>query len=1015
MTTLSDIRQKYPMYKDVPDQKLVDGFYNKFYKDKLPQQDFYKAVGYTPQSPAPSATSPAAAGVGSELLSRTKRVAGEQLSDITSQFTTPYERDDKSPGPEWLKRLGDVGGRAGTVLTDVVSLPFTVTVQPVGETLLSRAAPYIAKGAEALDPAHFKASRYDPAKVEGAIRDTGQLLAMASMAPGGTITSGKAAVTAASAVDEIASAAKRTPEGIKVGTKHAAIPGSGEEGFVTKSGKFLTREEALPLAEKNQQMQQPPVEPDKLHSEDIGRPAPPSALKKVVEAPRKILAPATVSKEAEKVAAIKREQLGLATRDAAASVANLERHIPLFDKLTPQEQIDFPRYMENYKNPSKQPELSPELKAAADDMRAAYKFRADKIAATKSLEGVNLHDDYLHRDFVFDNPDQQKAFGRVLAGKQGRGGFTKARKYPTYEEALAAATKVGGRPREANFAKGQALHLANSDMFIAHNRAIDAMKENGLWKYASPGKGPAGWEPLTGRAAFKVAVDKKTGRPVQLQAYAPTDAARVYNNFLSTGLTGEVGDVMRTAQKAFNAITALKLGLSSTWHAGITGTAAISSDLARVARAALRTAKNTTPTQALKAAVVKGAEFAKSESGISEPGKLFSPYRVAREGAKFHKQYLKMTDYGPDVEKLVDLATRANVLQAKRPSYMDMAGPKTFKEIFHTAKTPVGGAAGAFAHGFGKTMEKLSAPMFDKWIPNMKRGVTIERLQEWLKANPQATFEEQKAFARALGDSVDNRFGEMMRDNLFMNKALRDAMQFGLLSYSWVLGATRMAVGAGKELYQTARTGKDLGVNAEYLIANAVAAATLNSMYQYLHTGKGPDSTKDLFFPKTGGRQYVGKQQVPERAVLPTGHWTQMAHYMHDPLAELYAEGNIGAKVLYEALQNKDYRGDPIAKPTALWSPDYMKEVPDAVWRYFKYISNQAVTPISVQSYYNRNKGTGITPAETLMGGRPAPAFIASPEATEGFERKADQRLWKSKLKSDARLKARRENEGLLP
>ena len=69
--------------------------------------------------------------------------------------------------------------------------------------------------------------------------------------------------------------------------------------------------------------------------------------------------------------------------------------------------------------------------------------------------------------------------------------------------------------------------------------------------------------PLEGRAAFKVGVDKKTGQPRQLQAYAPVDAARVYNNFLSTGLTGEAGDLMKTAQKTFNAITMLKLGLSS--------------------------------------------------------------------------------------------------------------------------------------------------------------------------------------------------------------------------------------------------------------------------------------------------------------------------------------------------------------------------------------------------------------------------------------------------------------------
>lgn len=79
--------------------------------------------------------------------------------------------------------------------------------------------------------------------------------------------------------EKIASAAKQTPEGkILTGAKHADIPGEGKEGFVTDKGKFVTREQALSVAEADKQLVQKPVEPDKLHSEDIGRPKPPSVL-----------------------------------------------------------------------------------------------------------------------------------------------------------------------------------------------------------------------------------------------------------------------------------------------------------------------------------------------------------------------------------------------------------------------------------------------------------------------------------------------------------------------------------------------------------------------------------------------------------------------------------------------------------------------------------------------------------------------------------------------------------------
>lgn len=46
MTTLADIRAQYPQYKDVPDDKLADAFYQKFYAGKMSQEDFNTSIGY---------------------------------------------------------------------------------------------------------------------------------------------------------------------------------------------------------------------------------------------------------------------------------------------------------------------------------------------------------------------------------------------------------------------------------------------------------------------------------------------------------------------------------------------------------------------------------------------------------------------------------------------------------------------------------------------------------------------------------------------------------------------------------------------------------------------------------------------------------------------------------------------------------------------------------------------------------------------------------------------------------
>ena len=48
--TLDEVRQKYPQYKDVPDDKLAPALYDKFYKDKISFDDFSQKIGYAPSS-----------------------------------------------------------------------------------------------------------------------------------------------------------------------------------------------------------------------------------------------------------------------------------------------------------------------------------------------------------------------------------------------------------------------------------------------------------------------------------------------------------------------------------------------------------------------------------------------------------------------------------------------------------------------------------------------------------------------------------------------------------------------------------------------------------------------------------------------------------------------------------------------------------------------------------------------------------------------------------------------------
>lgn len=213
-----------------------------------------KPIDFKPVAKAIDFKPAATEGVGEELLRRGGRTFNAATDDLKSQFTKPFQKDN-SPGPEVLQRVGDVASRALGTVGDVVEGVVGTPVKAVGETAMNRI----------LVPPE---KRGQPA-VEKAVQDAGDLLTSAAVVPGPLKGLGKVA-----AAEAIASAAKRDAEGIKVGAKHADIPGNGEEGFVDKKGKFLTREQAETVAVANKQIVQPETEPGKLHSEDIGRPKP---------------------------------------------------------------------------------------------------------------------------------------------------------------------------------------------------------------------------------------------------------------------------------------------------------------------------------------------------------------------------------------------------------------------------------------------------------------------------------------------------------------------------------------------------------------------------------------------------------------------------------------------------------------------------------------------------------------------------------------------------------------------
>jgi len=73
MPTISEIRQKYPQYRDMSDADLADALHRKFYSD-MPRDQFNTAIGYA-DKPRPSGRH-LSFEEGAELLAREERMAG---------------------------------------------------------------------------------------------------------------------------------------------------------------------------------------------------------------------------------------------------------------------------------------------------------------------------------------------------------------------------------------------------------------------------------------------------------------------------------------------------------------------------------------------------------------------------------------------------------------------------------------------------------------------------------------------------------------------------------------------------------------------------------------------------------------------------------------------------------------------------------------------------------------------------------------------------------------------------
>lgn len=675
-------------------------------------------------------------------------------------------------------------------------------------------------------------------------------------------------------------------------------------------------------------------------------------VKKTAAAVESALSPATKSEPSQIGAGIVREHnADLARKDLIARKA-LEGAKASFDELGPAGSLDFIDKME-----SGAAQATPEADVIASHLRDAFDDRLAQVRALGTGKLQQAIQDYFPH--IWKDPKAATDWYGKIFGKrplEGPKSFLKKRTIPTTADGIAA----GLQPVSTNPVDLTLLKLHEIDRYLMGQRIMAEYKDNGLAKFVRvTQKPPADMVKIDDRVAQVTGGISAQGALVlRGHYYAPADAARIINNFLSPGLKGQPWfDAMRWSGNLMNQA---QLGLSAfhmTFTAIDSATSSLALGLQKIAEGGTRN-------------IAKGLLDA-GKSAIP----IYAPIENFIKSNKFLKEYYKPGSQAGTIGELVD-AFQAAGGRVKMDQFYSNSAAGNFVKAWRSGNYP-----GAILRSPFALIDVFAKPLMEIMVPRMKIGIFMDMAKFELEKMTPAQRGDRNYVRHTLGgvwDSVDNRMGQLVYDNLFWSKTLKDMAFIGVRSVGWNLGTFRELGGAvvdtAKRLERagTARqTEPMLSRKMAYAAALTMVTSLYGAMYQYLRTGKGPEDKRDYPMPRTGR---INPDGTEERVMLPT--------YFKDiaPLVVAGQHSGPGGVVsraaltathklhpllssISQMLDNKDFYGNEIVNRD---DPLVSKLYDEA-----KFIGKQFVS-FSVRNVQQRSDDTKETIAESFLGILPA-------------------------------------------
>lgn len=673
-------------------------------------------------------------------------------------------------------------------------------------------------------------------------------------------------------------------------------------------------------------------------------------LQKLGDDVQKAFAPITRGPIARLMGGMLRENLARLAQKKEQVFAAFAKASKAMDSLPQAVNYDFIDKME-----MGQPQTRKELQPLADPVRKLYddRWRQAQIAGGKHFEeGISNY--FAH---IWEDPKKAgNVFSRVFGKKplEGPKSFLKKRTIPTFKEGIA----MGLKPVTDNPIDLTLLKIHEMDRYIMGQETFKEMKDQGLAKFIRfGGKVPDNYVKIDDKIA-KVFQYSEAGKGmiVRGEYYAPEPAAKIINNYLAPGLKGNAAyDAFRSAG---NFLNQAQLGLSA-FHLAF-----VSMD-ANISKVALGL-------QQLSQGMFKPAV----KSIASGTAMVIEPFTTYLKGDKVLKEYFSPGSQGQDIGAMVDALIKAGG-RVKMDSFYKNSAVESFWKALRSGNYP-----GTGLRAPGALIEAMAKPIMENIVPRMKLGVFSDMARFELgklgkDANPNNV---REALGRAW-DSVDNRLGQVVYDNLFWKRTIKDLGLASVRSLGWNLGTFRELGGGIKDIgtqISKASKGERPEVTARmgYLIALPFLAGLYGALYQKMKTGKGPEELKDYYFPKTGE---INPDGSPERISLPS-YMKDIYAYYEAPVKTVSHKLHPVISAISQMLENKDYYGTEIRNA----DDSKVKQVRDM----FEFALKQ-FEPFSLRNYQQRiEKGGSKSQAvQSFFGITPAPASI---DRTDTQERISD-------------------------